>query len=166
MSTADPKRASEVEIVEFKPKYARFFESINRAWLEEYFEIEPYDRIVLGDPQGEIIGRGGCVLFAKSGEDIIGACALLKHADAKYELAKMGVAKSHRGKGVGRQLALAVIERARRLGADTLVLATSPKLTAANALYHNLGFHEVDLLEIGPLPYKRRSIVMCLRLRD
>lgn len=155
-----------VRIVEFKPKYARFFKDINREWLEEYFEIEPFDRILLNDPQGQIIAHGGYVFFAAIGDEIVGTCALLRHTERKYELAKMGVLKQYRGQGVGRKLCEAAIEKVRALGADTLVLATSRSLETANHLYHRMGFQEVDALEIGPLPYKRRSIVMELDLAD
>ena len=166
MSEASSPPKQEVEILEFKPKYARHFEAINRAWLEEYFEVEPYDHIVMNDPHGQIIAHGGFVLFAKIGGEIVGTCALLKHTELKYELAKMGVLKPYRGRGVGRMLTEAAIEKARKVGADTVILATSNSLKAANELYGSMGFHQVDLSEIGPLPYKRKSIVMRLRLKE
>ncbi len=155
-----------IEILEFKPKYARYFKEINQEWLEEFFTVEPYDRIVLEDPYGEIIAHGGVVLFAAINNEIVGTCALIKHTAAKYELAKMGVERSYRGKGIGRKLTEAAIAKARLLGAETLVLATSTSLEAANALYNGMGFHEVGLDEIGPLPYKRKSIVMRLNLKE
>ncbi|MBK7140956.1 MAG: GNAT family N-acetyltransferase [bacterium] len=150
-------QTSTIEILEFKPKYARHFQEINQSWLEEFFTVEPYDRIVLDDPLGEIIARGGAILFASIEGEIVGTCALIKHTDTKYELAKMGVVRSHRGKGIGRKLALAAIAKAKKLGAASLVLATSPNLEAANALYHSMGFQEVGLEEIGPLPYKENQ---------
>ena len=113
-----------IEIIEFQPRYARHFRDLNYEWLEEYFEIEPFDRIILNDPQKQIIRRGGFVFFARTGDEIVGTCALLKHAEKKFELAKMGVTAAHRSRGVGRQLALVAIEKARLMGADTLVLAT------------------------------------------
>lgn len=155
-----------IEILEFKPKYARYFKEINQEWLEEFFTVEPYDRIVLEDPYGEIIAHGGVVLFAAINNEIVGTCALLKHTAAKYELAKMGVKRSYRGKGIGRKLTEAAIAKSRILGAETLVLATSTSLEIATALYNSMGFHEVGLEEIGPLPYKRKSIVMRLNLKD
>ncbi len=159
-------QTSTIEILEFKPKYARHFKEINQQWLEEFFAVEPYDRIVLDDPYGEIIVHGGAVLFAAVNNEIVGTCALIRHTAAKYELAKMGVERSCRGKGIGRKLTEAAIAKARLLGAETLVLATSTSLEAANALYNSIGFHEVGLEEIGPLPYKRKSIVMRLNLTE
>lgn len=164
--TSRPEQSKKIEILEFKPKYARVFEEINRAWLEEYFEVEPYDQIVLNDPHGQIIAHGGHVFFARVEGEIVGTCALLKHTELKYELAKMGVLKPFRGHGVGRKLTEAAIQKARLIGADTLILATSRSLQAANDLYHSMGFQEVDISEIGPLPYKRKSIVLSLRLTE
>jgi len=159
-----PGTADKVEIVEFRAKYRAAFREINREWLEKYFVVEPYDKIVLDDPQGQIIQRGGVVLFAKLGKDIVGACALLKHTEQKYELAKMGVLDNYHGRGIGRKLIEQAIDRARALGADILVLATSPKLEAANRLYEKVGFQPADFDEIGPLPYARHTIVLSMDL--
>jgi putative acetyltransferase len=164
--TALSSPRGDIRIIEFKSKYARQFREINRAWLEEYFEVEPYDQIVLDDPQGQIIALGGYVFFALVGGDVVGTCALLKHTERKYELAKMGVRKQYRGQGIGRRLTEAAIEKVRSLGADTLILATSNNLEAANRLYHSMGFHQVDVAEIGPLPYKRKSIVFRMNLSE
>jgi GNAT superfamily N-acetyltransferase len=155
-----------ITIVEFKPKYVERFREITREWLEEYFEVEPYDRIVLKDPEGQILAHGGSIFFALVGEEVVGTCALIRHAEKKYELAKMGVERDYRGHGVGRKLAQAAIEKARLAHADEIVLATNRTLEAANRLYHSMGFHETRMDEIGPLPYKRRSIVMKLGLTE
>ncbi len=161
---SDQELKTPVEIIDFKPKYAKAFRDINYAWLEKYFSVEVYDRIVLEDPQNQIIAHGGHILLARVGGEIVGVCALLKQTESKYELAKMGVREKFRGRGLGRLLAEAAITKARELGATTLVLATSRSLITANHLYHRLGFIEVDRSEIGPLPYKRESIVMALEL--
>ncbi len=162
--TDSSDRQKEITIIDFKRKYARNFRDINRAWIEEYFELEQYDLIMINDPEGQIIAHGGCVLFAVIDGDVVGTCALLRHAERKYELAKMGVLKAYHNRGVGKKLAEAAIQKARALGADVLVLATSRKLEAANHLYRSLGFCDVDLAEVGPLPYKRESIAMRLSL--
>jgi putative acetyltransferase len=157
-------RNSRVEVLDFKSKHKKVFRDLNYEWLQEYFHVEPYDEIVLGDPEGQIIRRGGCVLLARLGDEIVGACALLKHTELKYELAKMGVTEKARGHGIGTRLIEAAIKRARDKGAETLVLATSPVLEAANRLYTKMGFRLADPDVIGPLPYSRHTIVMSLDL--
>jgi GNAT superfamily N-acetyltransferase len=153
-----------IRIVSYDSHYDDAFRELNYEWLEEFFDIEPYDRIVLGNPQKHIIDKGGKVFFALKGDEVVGTCALLKHADHKYELAKMGVAKSHQGEGIGRMLVEAAIEETKRLGATHLVLATSKLLTTANHLYERLRFRYVDMAEIGPIPYKRETIAMLRKL--
>lgn len=155
-----------VKIIEYRPEYRQAFQDINYEWLTRYFEVEPYDRIVLTNPERHVIEQGGVVLFALEDNVPVGTCALMKHTEVKYELAKMGVTESARGKGIGRLLVGAAIERARQLGAETLILATSDVLDAANHLYKRLGFQPARLDILGPIPYKRHSIAMWMDLRD
>lgn len=154
-----------IEIIDFKPTYASRFRDLNYEWLNEYFEVEPFDEIVLMNPQKEILGRGGYIIFARVGLKIVGTCALLRHTENRYELAKMAVTQEYRGQGIGRRLAEAAIDRVRRLKADSLVLATSKLLEPANALYESLGFRYVPLQEIGPIPYQRHTVAMELVLK-
>lgn len=150
-----------VEVVDLSPELAPRFRDLNLAWLEPLFGVEDADRALLDDPQG-IVDRGGAVLFAVLGGECVGTCALIGWPDGVFELAKMAVAESRRGLGVGRRLAEAALERAARLGARTVVLLTSPKLAAAIALYRSLGFREVAVLPVDHLAYTRCSIAMQL----
>ncbi|MEW6051718.1 MAG: GNAT family N-acetyltransferase [Candidatus Zixiibacteriota bacterium] len=163
--TSSNRPDTEVRIVEFHNKYARQFRELNYDWLEKYFTVEPFDRIVLNDPYTRIIKQHGHIFFALMDDDVVGTCALLKHTDMKYELAKMAVLPDQRGRGIGRMLAQAAIDKARALGAESIVLATSDLLPAANHLYMSLGFQHADPSVIGPLPYKRKSIVMAMKLK-
>jgi ribosomal protein S18 acetylase RimI-like enzyme len=54
----------------------------------------------------------------------------------------MGVLKTFRGKGLGRRLAEATIEKARALGLEKIELSVYSSNDAAIALYRNLGFRE------------------------
>jgi len=156
---------SNIKIIDFHRKYAEAFRDINYEWLNKYFEVEPYDEIVLGDPQKHIIDHGGHVLFALLDNKVIGTCALIHQTVTKYELTKLGVSGSAQGRGAGRVLMQAAIDKAKAIGAETLLLATSDKLEAANHLYRMFGFVETHISEIGPLPYKRKTFVMKLSLK-
>jgi putative acetyltransferase len=155
---------SDVEIIDWAPRYAGYFRDLNYEWLEKYFTVEPYDRIVLGDPAKQVIGRGGHIFFALIDHQVVGTCALIKQTDLKYELAKMGVTERCQGRGIGALLVRTAIKKTESLGANKLVLATSTKLARANRLYERFGFRPVDFSEIGPLPYQRTTIVMALNL--
>ncbi len=160
----ESRKKTPVKIIEFAPEYAGYFRDLNYEWLEEYFEIEPYDRIVLENPIQHVIKQGGSIFLALFDDKVAGTCALMKHTEKKYELAKMGVTKEYHNIGIGRKLVEVAIEQSKQLGADKLILATSKRLEAANHLYHKMGFDYCDLSEIGPLPYSRETVIMMMIL--
>ena len=154
-----------IDIIPFTPELAEDFKVINQAWIEKYFEVEAEDQRVLNDPKKYLIDTGGQILFARNTESgqIIAACALKKWADDEYELSKMGVLEGNQGSGVGKLLALAVIEEAKKRGCKRLFLESNRKLTPAMKLYQNLGFKEFINHE-SRVDYHRCDIVMELFL--
>ena len=68
------------------------------------------------------------------------------------EVRALGVAPQAQGRGVGRALMLAVIDRARAAGARRLLLSTQPGMEAAQALYLSLGFARLPELDWSPAP--------------
>jgi GNAT superfamily N-acetyltransferase len=140
------------------------FRDLNLAWIERYFVVEPRDRYELDDPEKHILEAGGHLFIAEAdgdaGVEVLGVCALVVDHGV-HELVKMAVAESARGRGVGRALGEAVIEKARSLGASRVELLSNTVLGPAIALYLSLGFKEV------PLPateYARANIKMVLDL--
>jgi len=154
----------DVEIVDYRPAYKKHFRSLNSQWLKELFVVEKYDEALLSDPNGRIVRKGGAVLFARMEGGIVGACALVNHGGGVFELTKMAVAPHARGRKIGMRLARAVIDRAAELGATTVFLETSPRLTAAIRLYEKLGFTKTARSPLGPSRYKRRTFAMQLEL--
>ncbi len=165
LSRIKRRQLEKIEIVDYKPQFKRYFKSLNLEWLQEYFAVEETDERLLSDPYGRIIKADGFILFARLVGKVVGTAALLKHDKHIYELTKMAVTKKARGQQVGRKLALAAIQRARRVGARRLVLLTSPHLTAANSLYRSLGFAEVSVKQPWATAYRRESIAMSLNLK-
>jgi DNA-binding MarR family transcriptional regulator/GNAT superfamily N-acetyltransferase len=163
-SDQQDKESGAVEIRTFKPAYAEAFRTLNMSWIEHYFKVEEADRQVLGDPAGEILSRGGEVLFAVSRgrEQVIGTCALIRLENETAELAKMAVSEEAKGKQVGLLLGESVIELARARGFRTLVLESNRKLTPAISLYKKLGFIEKPIPH--PSEYSRVNIYMELSL--
>ena len=126
--------------------------------------MEAEDAKILNDPNRWILKKGGAILFALWGDEVAGACALIRHGDEVYELTKMAVTPALQGRGIGRALAEAVIARARKLGARTLYLQTSPILETAVRLYEKLGFRHTDETFPGRHDFCRCGIVMVLAL--
>ena len=164
-ATIRQQQLDSIEIVEYSRRYREDFGRLNREWLEEYFEIEDHDAAVLDDPEGTILRFGGEIVFARHEGEIVGTAALLKGPNRHFELAKMAVTPRVRGRQIGRRLAEWAIARARKRGATQIVLATSPKLTAARELYHTLGFVEYEPEPVQRAQYKRCSVFMRLDLK-
>ena len=79
------------DLVDFSPEYAEAFKELNLEWIEEYFEPENIDLMMLSDPQKMFIDSGGAIVFAIVDNDIVGCCGLLKHNKTTYEISKMAV---------------------------------------------------------------------------
>jgi hypothetical protein len=54
---------TKTEIIEYEASYQPDFERLNKAWLEEYFTIEPIDRYVLEQPEEAILKPGGIIMY-------------------------------------------------------------------------------------------------------
>lgn len=151
-----------IQIITFKPEYARDFKRINQQWIESMFSLEPMDEALLDDPQQLIIERQGEVLFAKHADlGIVGTCALLLKAHGVYELTKMGVLESARGLKIGEQLLAAVLQLAEEKNINTLFLLTNKKCAAAIHLYSKLGFqHDAEIMAQYGAIYDRCDVAM------
>jgi N-acetylglutamate synthase-like GNAT family acetyltransferase len=152
-----------VEVVRFSPGLARHFESLNRAWIEQYFAIEEADRIVFGNPFKEIVEPGGQIFFVLSDGKVLGTCAVIRLNDQVYELAKMAVSSESRGRGYGDLLMASAINFSKEAGAERLILLSNTLLKPAIALYEKHGFRSVAITNAHD--YTRVDIQMELRLR-
>ncbi len=153
-----------VEILPYSTELGEHFKSISYEWLDRYFGIDDVDREVLENHKANIIDKGGRILFAKVDDEIVGTCALIKHEKGIYELAKMGVREAHQGQKIGETLAKAVIEEARGLNANYVVLESSEKLEVALKLYEKLGFKEDK--HLIKEPFSRCNVQLMLKLNE
>jgi len=134
-----------VRIVAYRPEHRAAVRDLNIAWLQRHFSVEPRDERELGDPAAYILAKGGEIFMAELDGRVVGTCSLLREDNGAYELAKMAVDESARGRGVGRALAAAVIARARAKGIGQLELFTNSLLVPAVQLYRSLGFVDAPL---------------------
>lgn len=148
-------------VVDYSPQHRDAFRDLNLEWIERFFAVEESDRTMLGDPEGTILNRGGCIFVALDGDAVTGVCSLIPAGAKSYQLAKMAVSPASRGKGIGRLLAESAIARARERGADQVELFSNTVLGPAISLYRSLGFVEVPLENAEHL---RSNIRMVLTL--
>ena len=150
-----------IEIVAYNSTYKTAFKELNKEWIDKYFVMEESDYKSLDSPEKYILEKGGSILVALYEKQVAGVCALIKMDDHKYELAKMAVSPKHHGKGIGKRLGKAVIEKARSLNAKTIYLESNTVLAPAINLYYKLGFNKI---EGEASPYDRCNIQMELVL--
>jgi putative acetyltransferase len=150
-----------MRIVDFEPRHAEAWKSLNEAWISRHFAIEPSDREVLDDPVGKVIGIGGVVLMAEDGGGAAIGCVGLKPVPAEHggglEVIKMTVSEAARGSGLGRVLMQACIDRATAMGAARLYLETNSALGPALGLYRAMGFKDLPAQDT---PYQRCDVWM------
>ena len=133
------------EVVTWRPELRADFERLNREWIERYFEVEPGDLEVFGDPAAAIVAPGGQIFFVLEAGEVLGTCAVIRRDAETCELAKMAVAPAARGRGHGDRLVRAAIGFAREVGARRLLLVSNTRLGPALTLYRKHGFRDVPL---------------------
>jgi putative acetyltransferase len=138
------------------------FRDINLEWIERFFVVEDKDRETLNNPKKYFLDPGGAIFMAMDGDDPVGAVALIVMGGGSVELSKMGVRPAAQGKGVGRKLIAAAVNRAREMGMMRVYIETNSILAAAIKLYHEAGF--VPLKERIPTPYARADVQLELLL--
>ncbi|MCF2500603.1 GNAT family N-acetyltransferase [Dyadobacter chenhuakuii] len=153
---------SAIKIIDYNPAHAKAFYDLNYAWISEAYEVEPEDEKVLDDPENYYLKDGGAILIALYQNEVVGTCALKQGESGTLEMSKMTVSKEMRGKKIGDLLGNAIIEKARDLGAQKIILYSNKKGSAAGInLYRKLGFVEVPLTGHN---FKRADIKMELAL--
>jgi GNAT superfamily N-acetyltransferase len=160
MSAAHNRPAPNLVIRSFRPGDEAAFRALNEAWISRYFRLEPADEKVLSNPLSTIIDPGGQIIFALVNDLHVGCCALLPTNDTEFEVAKMAVSTDWQGRGIGRAVLAATIDKAREMGAKRLYLETNHQLAPAIHLYEALGFRHVPKERLHASPYARADVFL------
>jgi ribosomal protein S18 acetylase RimI-like enzyme len=97
--------------------------------------------------------RGQMILAREPTTGALAGCVALRpvpDASDACEMKRLYVRGASRGSGLGRRLALAAMAEARRMGYARICLDTLPSMTAAQALYRDLGFRQTGVTTTAP----------------
>lgn len=133
--------SSPLELEQTREIFLEYAQSLDIDLCFQDFEEE------LAALPGDYAGPRGALLLARVDQVVAGCCALRPLDASDYpnaaEMKRLYVRKAFRGFGLGRQLAEAILDEARRAGYSTVLLDTLDDMEAARALYEDLGFVEI-----------------------
>jgi len=130
----------ELKIIPYRSEHHAIFKQLNLEWLDYYHLTESHDLMILDDPEGQVIGKGGFLWMAVADGKIVGSAGLMKEEEGVYELVKMAVTKGYRGQGIARLLIERCLYKAREIGAKKVTLFSNHQLQTAIGLYEKYGF--------------------------
>jgi len=124
--------------------------------------MESLDEFILTQPEEAILKPGGAILMALYNETVAGTVALIKVNAKTFEFAKMAVDEQFQRKGIAEALSYASFNKAKELGAETIILYTNSILKPAIRLYEKVGFKHVP--GNNNEEYKRADLKMTIEL--
>ena len=143
------KAVSAAEIDLARAIFREYADSLSIDLSFQDFESE------LADLPGEYDEPRGSLLLAWMNGEVAGCCALRPLDSVDYpnacEMKRLYVRRTYRGCGLGRQLAEATLDAARRAGYASVLLDTLDDMESARALYEELGFEEVPPYYHNPI---------------
>lgn len=106
-------------------------------------EEPPINLLLIADPSEKLIKeylkRGKCYI-AENNKEIIGVYVLLPTRQDTVELVNLAVTENEQGKGIGRQLLLDAIQKAKARNYKTIEIGTGNSSMGQLALYQKCGF--------------------------
>ena len=86
-----------------------------------------------------IANENACYLGALIGEEVVASCGL-RHIVGEGEITNVVTKNTMRGKGIGRQILLQLLEEGTKMGAEAFTLEVRVSNAPAIHLYESLGF--------------------------
>ena len=120
-------------------------------WLGVDLCFQGFQQELDGLP-GDYAPPDGQLLLAVEDDHAVGCVAMRKLGDGICEMKRLYVRPGHRGKGLGRKLAEAIIQESRATGYQKMRLDSLTSLKEAAGLYRSLGFTEIPPYRYNPLP--------------
>lgn len=105
----------------------------------------------LSNLPGDYSAPQGCLLIAIHNDKISGCVSLRAIDDNICEMKRLYVKPEFRGFGIGKKLALAIIEKGKDLGYKYMRLDTIEFMEQAIKLYERLGFYDIEAYRYNPI---------------
>ena len=155
------EKTVDITIVEWEDRFAQDFITLSTEWLEKYVRVEDADKEILYHPHKAILNNGGMIFFANSEGVNIGTVSMIKLNGNTFELAKLAVTESFKGKHISNMLMDRALSFAKEKSANKIILFTNSKLLPAIRLYEKYGFQRIPLIDNE---YEEADIKMELQL--
>ena len=144
MNLVQAQTASDIEIVRVLFREYQRFLGVDLCF--QGFEEE------LATLPGRYAPPGGRLLLALDGAHAAGCVALRPLDEGICEMKRLFVRPAYRGRGLGRDLAVQIVNEASALGYATMRLDTLEGLDSAMRIYESLGFRRCAPYYANPLP--------------
>lgn len=135
-------RPGEMPVV--RALFLEYAEALGVSLCFQDFETE------LATLPGKYAPPGGVILLGEDNGAVLGVVALRPLQGNAAEMKRLFVRPEARGLGLGRRLAAAAIQTARKAGYNYVRLDTLPQMLEAHELYRSLGFRETGAYYQNP----------------
>ncbi|HFU4466524.1 TPA: GNAT family N-acetyltransferase [Streptococcus suis] len=146
-----------MNIETYKTEYKEAFIAMNLAWIEEMFQVEDEDRMVLGSIE-ERLANGGEIFFAINDEgEIMASCMVAPLPSGEWEIEKFAAKKEFAGQGAGKACLQACMDFIKEKQIQKVIIVSNRKCVSAIHLYRKFGFIEIPV-DKNKFPYERADI--------
>lgn len=130
--------------------------------FQEYLNLQNYEAELTHLEEKYGMPEGRLYLAYLEGE-AVGCVGLRKLQEQQCECKRLYVRPGFRGKDIGKQLMLRILQDAREIGYREMLLDTLPFLESALGLYREIGFQEIPVYNDSPV---ETTIYMKLDLNE